>query len=985
MSRSAALWGVLALGLSSASADVLDDPALAKAVGVSPLTGRLTLELEDLRPGGDTPWPLSLRRSYLPGWGDPHNHGSAWVTLLDARLVPWQDGFLLLEANGALRRLAPAGDGWVTVDGRQAQLERAEGGFVLTHLAGRSSFDAEGRLVRVSGQPSLELERDDAGRVRAVRGPWGTVAVERDDAGRLLALSADDGRRVEYARDAAGQLTEVRRPGVRQRYAYDAQGRLTELGGGLVQVRYDDAGRVAEVSTQGLEPARYAYADGEDGSLTRTLTQGERVVRHVVSNDLRRIRVESPTGTRVTELDARGRVVREVRDGVEVTRSYDAQGRLIGVESPAGASRFVYAGPDAASPRQVRTPEGSWTFTYDAQGHPTLARSSAGSTRWVYDELGRPVRVVAADGATLELSYDASHRRSAARLTQGARTLERKVQRPAGIFGVTTLTQGDDGRTRTVERKPDGSLLVTERDSAGAPLRALRYDALGRAVERTNARGVTRSFDYDALGRWVSVAGAAGPRLQASYDAWGELEALRDGNGNRSGFAVEDGWVVVDEPSWGERRTRTTPARRTDRAGDVELESRFNERGQLIARSLPEGEQRFRYDAEGRLVEASGPAGGLRYAYDAGGRLSRVSIVGVDAGVDYSYTEDGRVQRVSYPWGSVEHRYDDAGRLEVLDLGDLGEVRFGYDAQGRRERVLFPSGVETRTAYLGDRVAEIRTTRGEVLLERRAYTYDATGRLTAVAELEGEVALEHDAEGQLVAARGPDFARAYRYDAMGNRTAVERDGARVELEVAAGNRLVAQGAEAFAYGPRGALTRRGTEDVATDYRYDSLNRLVAARLPDGSEVRYGYAPNGTRLWREDAAGRTYFVPGASGPVAEVGADGELRVGYLQGLGLDDVLGAVREGAFYAAHRDCVNSVTALTGPEGDVVARYRYTPFGEARAAEGGDWNRLRYTGRPLDAATGLYDLRARNYAPDLGRFTSPDPATYRGGANFYA
>ena len=92
---------VLAAALSAAIGQEtqtrLEDPTPATAVDVSPLTGRLSLSLEDLRAGGDTPWPLSLRRTYQPGWGDPTNHGAAWVTLLDARLVPWRQGFVQLE------------------------------------------------------------------------------------------------------------------------------------------------------------------------------------------------------------------------------------------------------------------------------------------------------------------------------------------------------------------------------------------------------------------------------------------------------------------------------------------------------------------------------------------------------------------------------------------------------------------------------------------------------------------------------------------------------------------------------------------------------------------------------------------------------------------------------------------------------------------------------------------------------------------------
>jgi len=988
--RRLSMMVVLAAALSAAIGQEtqarLEDPTPATAVDVSPLTGRLTLGLEDLRAGGDTPWPLSLRRTYQPGWGDPANHGAAWVTLLDARLVPWKQGFVQLEPNGSLRFLAAQGDAWVTTQGAPAKLVRTSDGFRLSGLGRSLTFDSFGRLLQVAGKGhTLELERDAAGRVTAIAGPWGRVEAKRDEAGVLQALETADGRRVSYLRDDTGQLIEVQRPGVRQRFAYDGEGRLVSLGGELATVRYDDEGRVAELSVAGLAPTSFAYVEADGNTIQSTRTQGDRVERHAVGADLRTIRVERPEGTTVTELDARGRVVREVVDGVETTRSYDAQGRLVAISSPRGAYRFAFSSADAAQPNRVTAPHDSFLLTYDAEGRTTSLRSSAGAVRWVYDEAGRPLKVVTGV-ATLEVGYDARHRAVTAVLTQGQRRVESRVERSASVFGASTLTEGGSGRVKVVERKPDGSLELRERDAAGNALRTVRYDALGRALERTDARGVTRRFAYDALGRWVSLAGAAGERLRASYDLLGRLESLRDGNGNAAKLSSAEGWVTADEPAWGRRSTRWDGNTRQDRAGDVEISSTYNERGQLIARALPEGRETYRYDPEGKLIEAKGPDGGLRYAYDERGRLSRIAPIGLDAEVEYAYTEAGRVAQVRYPWGAVDYRYDEQGRLVALDMGARGTVELGYDELGRRTLVRYPSGVETRTRYAGDRIAEIRTIKrvpgeDEALLERRAYTYDDAGRVSRIDELEGAVALEHDAEGQLVRATGPDFARAFRYDAMGNRTQVERDGATLAAKVAAGNRLASLGEETLSYGARGALTQRGERA----YRYDSLNRLVGATLADGSEVRYGYAPGGARLWREDASGRTWIVPGASGPAAEVGPDGRLQVGYLHGAGLDDVLGAVHGGDFFAAHTDCVKSVTALTDAEGRVAARYRYTPFGETVSAEGGEWNPLRYTGRPLDAATGLYDLRARCYAPELGRFTSPDPATHRGGANLYA
>ncbi len=80
----------------------------------------------------------------------------------------------------------------------------------------------------------------------------------------------------------------------------------------------------------------------------------------------------------------------------------------------------------------------------------------------------------------------------------------------------------------------------------------------------------------------------------------------------------------------------------------------------------------------------------------------------------------------------------------------------------------------------------------------------------------------------------------------------------------------------------------------------------------------------------------------------------------------------------------LGSIRAVTDSAGQVVARFDYEPFGllieqAGPASAGGE----RYTGKPRDAALGLYYFGARYYDPGLGRFITADPA--RDGLNWYA
>ena len=88
------------------------------------------------------------------------------------------------------------------------------------------------------------------------------------------------------------------------------------------------------------------------------------------------------------------------------------------------------------------------------------------------------------------------------------------------------------------------------------------------------------------------------------------------------------------------------------------------------------------------------------------------------------------------------------------------------------------------------------------------------------------------------------------------------------------------------------------------------------------------------------------------------------------------------------------NITTLVNTGGDAIERYVYTPYG-VLTIYNATWSNVRsvssyanaytYTGRQLDAETGLYYYRHRTYAPHLGRFASRDPLGYEDGVNAYS
>ncbi len=87
---------------------------------------------------------------------------------------------------------------------------------------------------------------------------------------------------------------------------------------------------------------------------------------------------------------------------------------------------------------------------------------------------------------------------------------------------------------------------------------------------------------------------------------------------------------------------------------------------------------------------------------------------------------------------------------------------------------------------------------------------------------------------------------------------------------------------------------------------------------------------------------------------------------------------------YYYHADALGSVVALSDTSGSLAETYAYSPFGKPDNTSTLG-NPYLFTGRRIDAESGLYYYRARHYDPEDGRFVQPDPIGFEGGINLYA
>ncbi|MCP4712569.1 MAG: RHS repeat-associated core domain-containing protein, partial [Planctomycetes bacterium] len=99
--------------------------------------------------------------------------------------------------------------------------------------------------------------------------------------------------------------------------------------------------------------------------------------------------------------------------------------------------------------------------------------------------------------------------------------------------------------------------------------------------------------------------------------------------------------------------------------------------------------------------------------------------------------------------------------------------------------------------------------------------------------------------------------------------------------------------------------------------------------------------------------------------------GNLQVEYIHG---DDLISQNRNSGTSYYHYDGLGGTRALTDEVSAVTDTYTYEAFGALIAQTGDTPNNYLFAGEQYDPNAGFYYLRARYYAPGIGRFVTQDP-----------
>lgn len=813
--------------------------------------------------------------------------------------------------------------------------------------------DPEGRLEHVSlgGRGMCRIARDGGGAAVTVLGPGGArTGLRVDEAGYLRSVVDPAGATIEVRHDPDGLLREIVDPrGNAYRFGYDDLGRLISEehpggGGSVLRRTTNGTGFMVRRSTATGIELMYGVERLPDGTTKR--------VNGCCAGAGQTIAVQRADGHRMITYP----------DGSIL--EYDEQ------PDP-------HLGPPASLLKQLirRAPSG-------LSGHATL------SPEIVADPTDPPTLRSRTDrlqlnGRAVILHVDVAERRMSYTSAEGRQA---------------TITVDADGRSITRE-VPDLAPLRVECDEAGR-LRAaisgerrisIEYDDRGRPTAIEDGAGRRADVDFDEADRPVRMVSAGSRRCSIAYDVGGNPTTLTAPSGapHRFTYGPANRWTEYETPT-GERYQADydpdgRPAlARLPSGREVRLE--YDETGRLRAVRSPEAVVELRHDAGGHLASAlrvptDGDAPqGLVLAHD-GPLVTDVSWEGPATGrVSYGYDRDFRLSSVALD-GTVIRRLVRDGDGLVTAIGPFSVQRGG---PAGRVSAINDERLEIAAEFdeTGRTVDRVHRVSGREFYRLRL-EYDRAGRILrcseALAGRESTRSYAYDADGQLVGVDVDGSSRErYAYDANGNRVSHETSAGVVSARFDAADRLIALGGQARQMDVDGALRRRGSHGLA----YGARGELLRAAHDDGTAIRYTYDGYGRLVARTDAYGTEQYLYDHVAPLPQLIASrsaGALTEYYFDPGG--HLFALVRDGAWFYVACDPVGSPRVVVASDGEVVRILERDAFGMPSADSNPAFAlSIGFAGGIVDPATGLVRFGCRDYDPEAGRWTTPDPAGFRAG-----
>lgn len=752
-------------------------------------------------------------------------------------------------------------------------------------------------VKRTDAKGGVTVFASTAGQTVKVADPLGNLRQMTYTGEKVPASYTDsDGKVTTFTYDARGNLLTTKDAlGNQTTMTYDSRDNLISRANALGKTwsfTYDAKDRIASSRTPLLNVSTYTYFG--NGRLSSLKDARGNTTTYLYDGFGNLTRVTDPLSHAINlAYDLKGLHCISLTDprGKVKSMQYDNNDRLttVSYDSAAGAPTRVNTF-DAFGQTSLKDELGQVSsVTRNEFGYITSVTDPLGnSTLTEYDPNNNPVKITDPLGRATSTTYDSANRPLVITDAMG-KTVKREYDAEGNLLGLS-----DPNNNKTAFTYDANNRLTGTKDPLQKTV-ALGRDALGRPVTITNARGQIIRFTYDDDGRIVKKE-----YLETAGGTFGQKAAFTfDPNGNVLSRLDEWGTTTFTYNSCNQPTAITYPTGKT-------VSFTYNNSGKVASISYPNGlSVSYTYDDFNRLIIPARfrNAAGTEL-YGNGERENRVTHLALALGgktgaIDFAYDSAGnRLSETRSNGASTSYAYDSAQRVTtVLHQADTNTLQslLTYDKAGNMTRESVTGSLKVDPGVPTPESASYNACNQVTKRGGSAYTYDADGNLTAIAD--GAFAATYNPENRPVeitrVRNDASETIRYTYDAGGLRVVREVvGGARTQFHYGPGDQLL------FTTDASGSVTASyvwcGQAVVAilfgpsleADLRYLHVSRLknvMALTDPSGSPTaKYAYRPYGGTARETVPAG---------------GADANILT-FAGGLGVQDEGG----GLFYMKNR-----------------------------------------------------------------------------------
>jgi YD repeat-containing protein len=355
-------------------------------------------------------------------------------------------------------------------------------------------------------------------------------------------------------------------------------------------------------------------------------------------------------------------------------------------------------------------------------------------------------------------------------------------------------------------------------------------------------------YGYSYTDKGLSqITSPTGETVKYEYDSLGNLKKTIASDGS----AVTNSYNATDN-----RLAKTTLA-----SGD-EITFQYDSAGRIVSQSATKcGTTGYAYNADGEVTTLTGASGDITYSYNNKGQVVKV-LNPNGSSITYEYDLIGRVTKemskatLTATGLTTQYGYDQLGNLKTVTDPTGGITTMNYDVVNRLIERILPNGITSNYSYNTDYqvTSLVHKDSSGAVLASVSYEGIGTGEPSKITREDGSyVSLEYDSalrltkESYFTSANLLEQSIAYSYDASGKRTAVVDSQGTHGYTYNDAYQLSSVGTDTYVYDADGRLDTFSRNGSMIDLDHDSYDRLTEVNDGSGSVTSYLYDAQGNRI------------------------------------------------------------------------------------------------------------------------------------------